>query len=147
MSKASTSNKPPEKEQRNEPLFVDGGVEGEPIKYLGVKPYELDKYQFSILRKKFYSKSMWFNTAAGATVGFILMFFAKVIQLLMVNQQIKVEAYEIIVIILGGIIMFVLRKPNVSPDEVEQTELEQEIGSWFAQNPNRNIHVSPKRGK
>jgi hypothetical protein len=137
----------PEEVVSNEPLYVKGGVEGEPVKYLAVKPYELDKYEFSVLKKKFENKSMWFNASIGATAGFIILLLAKMIQLGISQQPIKLELHEIIVVVIGALTAWLLRKPKISEDETEQLDLVKDVGDWFSQNPNRNIHVTPKRGK
>ncbi|MCK8065730.1 hypothetical protein [Vibrio sp. 1CM7H] len=147
MNSENFSESPTEEIMSNEPLFVKGGVEGEPVKYLGVKPYELDKYEFSILKKKFENKSVWFNAALGATAGSILLLFAKVIQLALTKQEISIEIYEIIVILLGALVSWRLRNPKVSDEELEQQGIVKDIDDWFSQNPKRNIHVTPKRGR
>ena len=68
MTEPEGPENPPNQKMSNEPIYVRGGVDGEPIKYLGIKPYDLDKYQFSILRKSFDNKSIWFNSALGGTL-------------------------------------------------------------------------------
>ncbi|MCG3734479.1 hypothetical protein [Vibrio cincinnatiensis] len=147
MNSDNLSESPSEEVTCNEPLFVKGGVEGEPVKYLGVKPYELDKYEFSILKKKFENKSVWFNAALGATAGSIFLLLAKVIQLALTKQEISIEIYEIATVLLGAIASWNLRTPTLSDDELEQQEIVKDIDDWFSQNPKRNIHVSPKRGR
>ncbi|EIE1271966.1 MULTISPECIES: hypothetical protein [Vibrio] len=147
MNSDNLSESPSEEVTCNEPLFVKGGVEGEPVKYLGVKPYELDKYEFSILKKKFENKSVWFNAALGATAGSIFLLLAKVIQLSLTKQEISIEIYEIATVLLGAIASWNLRTPTLSDDELEQQEIVKYIDDWFSQNPKRNIHVSPKRGR
>jgi hypothetical protein len=147
MCPNNLSEQPSEEVISNEPLYVKGGVEGEPVKYLAVKPYELDKYEFSVLKKKFENKTMWFNASIGATAGFIILLLAKIIQLAISQQPIEFELYEIIVIVVGALTAWVLRKPKITEDETEQLNLVKDVDDWFSQNPNRNIHVTPKRGK
>lgn len=131
---------------QNEPLFIRGGVEGEPVKYLGVKPYEMDKYEFSVLRRSFENKSIWFNASIGATCGFVFLILAKIIQLAISQKPISIEYYEIVAVVIGGLVSYFLRKPKVSEEESEKMELIGDISNWFEQNPNRNIHVSPRKG-
>jgi len=138
---------PPEGNISNEPLYVKGGIEGEPVKYLAIKPYELDKYEFSVLKKKFENKSMWFNASIGATAGFIILLLAKMVQLGISQKPIELELYEIIVVIIGSFTAWTLRKPKISEDEIEQLNLVKDVNDWFSQNPNRNVHVTAKRGK
>jgi hypothetical protein len=136
-----------EKPTRTEPLFVKGGVEGEPEKYLGIKPYDLDKFEYSVLKKTFDKKSIWFASTCGATVGFVLIVFAKLIQLAISQKPLDLEWYEIIAIFLGILLALILRKPKISDEEKEKDELIEDIGKWFNDNPKINIHVSPKRGR
>lgn len=147
MCPNNLSEQPPEEVISHEPLYVKGGVEGEPVKYLAVKPYELDKYEFSVLKKKFENKSMWFNASIGATAGFIILLLAKMIQLAINQQPIEFELYELIVIFVGALTSWLLREPKITEDETEQLNLVKDVDDWFSRNPNRNIHVTPKRGK
>jgi hypothetical protein len=137
----------PEEVTGTEPLYVKGGVEGEPEKYLAGKPYDLDKYEFSVLKKKFENKSMWFNASIGATAGFIIILLAKMIQLAISQKAITFELYELIVVVVGTFITWMLRKPKITEDETEQLNLVKDVDDWFSRNPKRNIHVTPKRGK
>ena len=56
------------------------------------------------------------------------------------------EWYEVIAIVLGIAVAFILRKPKLSEEEQEKDELIDDISKWFDDNPKRNIHVTPKRG-
>lgn len=58
---------PPNQKMRHRPIYVSGGVKADLVKYLGIKPYDLDKHQFSMLRKSFNNKNIWFNSALGET--------------------------------------------------------------------------------
>jgi hypothetical protein len=137
----------PEEITSNEPLYVTGGVDAEPTKYLAVKPYELDKYQFSVLKKRFENKSMWFNAVIGATAGCIFLLLAKIIQLGVNQQPIKIELYEVVAVAIGAFMAWLLRKPKISEDEAEQLDFVKEVDDWFSQNPKRAVHVTPKKGK
>lgn len=132
----------------NKPLFIKGGVAGEPVKYLGVMPYDLDKYEFSVLRKSFDNKTFWFNASLGATAGFIFLLIAKLIQLAIAQKPLSFEYYEIIAIVVGGLVSWFLRKPEVCEDEQEKLNLIKDISAWFDRNPKRNIwdHVTSKKG-
>jgi hypothetical protein len=147
MTEPEGPENPPNQKMSNEPIYVRGGVEGEPVKYLGIKPYDLDKYQFSILRKSFDNKSILFNATLGGTVGGIVIVISKLIQLAIDQKPLNLEYYEIIAICLGGlvaIVFWLLRKYKISEEEKEKKELIENIASWFERNPNRNIHVTPK---
>lgn len=129
----------------DEPLFIRGGVTGEPERYLGEKPYELDKYEFSVLKRNFDNKSFWFHAVCGATAGFVILITAKIVQSLINQKPPTLESYEIIAVIIGIGLAFWLRKPKLSVEEIEKEKLKNEIDRWFIENPKRRIHVTEKR--
>lgn len=133
-------------ETRHGPLFIKGGVDLEPLKYLGVRPFELDRYQLSVLKRNFDKKSSLFNACLGATVGTVLLLLAKFIHLAIERKVFSLEWHEIIAVILGVWLSYILRTPVVTDEEKEKLELIREISDWFEANPNRAIHVSQKEG-
>jgi hypothetical protein len=148
MTEAEAPENSPDQITRNKPLFISGGVEGEPEKYLGVKPYDLDKYEFSVLRKSLDNKSIWFNSFMGGTVGGIVIVISKLIQLAIAQKPLSLEYYEIIAIGIGAMgasLSWMIRKYKLSDEEKEKMELVANIASWFKRNPKRNIHVTPKQ--
>ena len=42
------------------PLVFEGSVDTEPQRYIAEKPYELTKYEFSVIRKKDFT-DLWFK--------------------------------------------------------------------------------------
>jgi hypothetical protein len=79
----------------DKPLFVAGEVSGEPERYLAEKPYELSKYEFSILRKGKFKSDSWFQLVTGATVGLILAALGKALNALVQEQTPSLENWEL----------------------------------------------------
>jgi len=132
---------------RHEPLFIEGGVEREPLKYLGIRPYELDKYQLSILKKNFDRKSSFYNASLGATVGAFFLILGKFFAYAIEKKEFNFEWHEIIAVGVGLICTYCSRNQVVTEEEKEKLELIKEISTWFEANPNRAIHVSRKEGE
>lgn len=130
--------------QFDTPLYVDGEVSDEPERYLGEKPYELSKYEFSVLRKKKDSSKFWFQLICGATAGFILSVVGKILHALILKVDPKLELWEILTILVG-IVVAVFLKNRKTTEEVEADQIEQYIEQHYISNPKRRIHI-PGRG-
>jgi hypothetical protein len=127
------------------PLYVDGEVSDEPEMYLGEKPYELSKYEFSVLRKKKASSKFWFQLICGATAGFILSVVGKILHSLILKVDPKLELWEICAILVG-IIAAVFLKNKKTTETVEAEKIEQYIEQHYISNPKRRIHIAGKGG-
>ena len=101
------------------PLYVQGGITGEPERYLAEKPFELSKYEFSILKKgKFRSDSL-FQLVCGATIGLVLLILGKAINALIQKQTPSLENYELWSVGAGIIIALILKIRKQTPEEKE----------------------------
>ena len=50
------------------PLVVPGYIDDEPERYIAEKPFDLTRFEYSILRKP-YKADFWFNIISGGTAG------------------------------------------------------------------------------
>jgi hypothetical protein len=135
----------------DKPLFVAGGVSEEPERYLAEKPYELSKFEFSILRKgSFKSESwLWLQLVTGATAGFILALLGKALNALIQKQTPSLENWELwsagVGILLTLILAFTSRFKKKTPDEKEFAEIKEYIDQYFKETPRRRIHVTGRK--
>ncbi|WP_444903833.1 hypothetical protein ACJJIU_00300 [Microbulbifer sp. CnH-101-E] len=132
---------------RDRPFYVEGTVEQEPQKYLGTRPYELDKYEFSVLKKKFFGKDALLSGVIGATAASFLLVLSKTVISLSRKKTPEVESYELVSILIGLIIIYILyKKCSPGKAEAEKINLERQIDEWFVKNPKRDIHVTVPKG-
>ena len=127
------------------PLYVDGEVSGEPERYLAEKPYELSKYEFSILRKGKFKSDSWFQLAFGATIGFILAVIGKALNALVQKQTPSVENWELWSIAAGIVFAIILCFWKKFSEEKEFQELSRNIDQHFKETPKRRIHVKSRK--
>ena len=52
-------------QQFDNPLYVTGELKSEPERYIGEKPYELSKYEYSILKRNKIASKFWFQIVWG----------------------------------------------------------------------------------
>ena len=57
-----------EGKQFDSPLILPGVIEEEPERYVAEKPYDLTRFEYSILKKP-YLADFWFNIVSGGTAG------------------------------------------------------------------------------
>lgn len=127
------------------PLYVQGGITGEPERYLAEKPFELSKYEFSILKKgKFRSDSL-FQLVCGATIGFVLLILGKALNALIQKQTPSLENYELWSVGAGIIIALILKFRKQTPEEKEFNEVTDYIDKHYKETPIRRIHVTQKK--
>jgi len=125
------------------PLYVSGGVTGEPERYLAEKPYELSKYEFSILKKGKFSSDIWVPSVIGAIVGFILAVIGKLLQALIAKQNPSLEQWEIWAIIAGIIVCLLFKFVRKRTSEEKEFErIKQYIDQHFLTSPKRRVHVT-----
>lgn len=131
-------------EKFDSPLYVHGFVSGEPEMYLGEKPYELSKHEFSVLKKGKYRSDFWFQITCGATGGLVLAILGKTLHALIGKRTPSLETWEIWAILAGVVIAFVLKLKKKNDDEKEFDEMRQCIDQHFLVTPKRRIHVLSK---
>ena len=123
------------------PLFMPGGIDIEPIRYIAEKPYDLTKYEFKVIKSPSYSE-LWFNLSAGGTAGIVVAVIGKVLASLIEKTKPSLELWEIIAIIAGVIISWIIKKYGKTKDEKEKEQLFEIVESHFVQNPMRRIHLT-----
>jgi len=130
-----------------EPLFVEGGVSGEPERYLGEKPYELSKYEFSILKKGKFKSDLWFQLVIGATVTLMLVVLGKTLSALAQEQKPSLENWELWSIAAGIALALSLwfKNKKKPPDDKEFQEITEHIDQHFRETPKRRIHVTSRK--
>lgn len=127
------------------PLYVFGGVTGEPERYLAEKPYELAKYEFSILKKGKFKSDTWFNLVCGATIGFFLLIGGKTLVALIQKETASLEKWELWSAVVGIVLAIALKIfRKKTPDEQEFEEARKCIEEHFQANPRRRVHVTPR---
>ncbi len=129
----------------DKPLFINGEVSGEPERYLAEKPYELSKYEFSILRKGKFKSDSLFRWSMGATGGFVLAVIGKALSALIQKQTPSLKTWELWSIVAGTTITLGLRFMKKSPDEKEFEKISEHIDQHFKETPRRRIYVSSRK--
>lgn len=143
--KDSNNNKI-EGQRFDQPLFLKGQAISEPEKYIAEKPYDLTKYEFSVLSRPPLSE-FWFNIIAGATTGLIISIMGKLIQSLLKEAKPNFELWELLSILIGVILSLVLKFKIKSKDEKEKHSLEDSINNHFTNNKPRKVHLSKGNNK
>jgi len=126
------------------PLFVHGAISGEPERYLGEKPYELSKFEFSILKKGKFKSDTWFRVVCGATIGLVLAIVGKLLYALMQKQPPLLDNWELCSVGAGIVLAFILKFRKKTPEEAEFDEVRNYIEQYFKETPRRRIHVTGK---
>ncbi len=128
-------------EEFDTPLIMKGVIEHEPERYVAEKPYDLTRYEFSILKKSS-SSEMWFNLIAGGTAGVVVSVIGKTIASLIDKKDPSLATWEIVAVFVGiGISMLVKYKIK-SDDEQEKEQLLSIVDTHFIQNRNRRLHLT-----
>jgi len=128
---------------------MNGAIDIEPERYIAEKPYELTRFEYSILKKSF-STSTWFNLVAGATSGLLIAIIGKVISslfdkqppTLLDKQTSTLELWEIIGVIIGFVISFYFKKIHKSEEDIEKEQLMKVVNSHFDNNKPRRLHLT-----
>lgn len=128
----------------DEPLIVPGHIDTEPERYIAEKPFDLTRFEYSILRKS-YTAEFWFALVAGATGGVVISVIGKAIAALIAKQSPSLELWEIIAVLLGVISSLMLKKKFKSDDDIEKEKLMSVIDSHFEQNKPRHLHLTKGR--
>lgn len=104
------------------PLVMHGAIEIEPERYIAEKPYDLTKFEFSVIRRRS-ALDLWFTLFAGATVGVLIVILGKTLAALLEKKSPIFETWELWAVAIGFLIS-VLVKFIPNRDENERAALE-----------------------
>ncbi len=124
----------------DEPLIFVGNI-AEPERYVAEKPYELTKYEFSVLRRRG-SADLGFQVSVGATAGILLTVAGKILSSLIGKKPQTTEMWEIICIIIGILFCIVFKKAVKTKEDKEKEELDNVIDNHFRTNKPRRVHLT-----
>lgn len=124
----------------DEPLILQGQISGEPERYVAEKPYELTKYEFTLLRKSFFS-DVWFQLFAGGFVGLLIAILGKSISALLDKKTPNFERWELYALGIG-LLFSILFKFLKSKEDKEKRNLENVIEGHFKTNKPRRVHLT-----
>lgn len=128
-----------ENQRFDEPLVLKGQVEYEPERYVAEKPYELTKYEFSVLRRRVVSLFLA-QIIASATAGILLAVLGKAVDALLSKQSPTIEPWELWSLA-GGVIVSAILFWYRSDSDKERIGLESAIEGHFAGNRPRRVHL------
>lgn len=123
------------------PLIMKGEIEHEPERYVAEKPYDLTRYEFSILRKPS-SSDVWFNLVAGGTAGIVVSVVGKTIASLIDKKDPSLATWEIVAVVIGIGASILVKKVIKSDDQKEKEELLSIVDTHFSQNRKRRLHLT-----
>ncbi len=129
-----------EGERFDTPLVMHGAIDVEPQRYIAEKPYELTKFEFTILRKRV-AAEFWFTVVAGATAGVFISISGKALSALLDKKTPLIESWELWAIG-AGIVSSVALKFVRSKEDQERLQLEQVIEGHFSANRPRRLHLT-----
>ena len=129
-----------EGERFDTPLVMHGVIDAEPQRYIAEKPYDLTKFEFTILRKRVASE-FWFTLVAGATAGLVISIAGKALAALLEKKAPSVDSWELWGV-LAGIVGSLLLKLVRSKDDKERLQLEQVVEGHFSTNRPRRVHLT-----
>lgn len=141
MSLDQTGKKLIEGQRFDSPLIIEGGVDAEPQRYIAEKPYELTKYEFSVLRKKDFA-DLWFKISIGATAGLVIPVAGKAIISLVNKQSPTIVTWELCSIGVGILLSIGFRFFIKSQEEEERVQLVSAIDSHFEENKPIRVHLT-----
>ena len=129
-----------EGKQFDKPLVLQGGIDTEPERYIAEIPYELTKYEFSILRKKI-SSEILFVTTLGATAGVLIAVIGKSIAALLEKKPPTLEQWELWAIVIGFFASLAFKFIRSKEDQ-ERMQLEIVVEGHFQTNKPRRLHLT-----
>lgn len=139
-SQADTSERVIDGGRFDKPLILPGIITAEPERYIAEKPYELTKFEFSILRKRMTSELL-FTITAGATAGVILNVAGKALSSLLAKENPVLETWELWAIGFGSLASVVFKFLIIGSDK-ERLHLEKVIDGHFENNKPRRVHLT-----
>lgn len=122
------------------PLILPGIITAEPERYIAEKPYELTKFEFSILRKRMTSELL-FTITAGATAGIVLNVAGKALASLLAKESPALDIWELWAIGCGILASITFRFLVIGSDK-ERLQLEKVIDGHFQNNKPRRVHLT-----
>lgn len=122
------------------PLVMHGAIDAEPERYIAEKPYELTKFEFSVLRRRIASE-FWFTLVAGATAGVVISISGKALAALLEKKTPSLESWEVWAVVVGFFLSLAL-KLLPSWEDKERLQLEGVIDGHFTQNKPRRVHLT-----
>lgn len=129
-----------EGERFDKPLVLPGAIDTEPERYIAEKPYELTKYDFSILRKRM-SSELLFVTTVGATAGVLIAVVGKSIGALLDKKSPTLEPWEMWAVGIG-VLASIAFKFIRSKEDKERLQLEEVVEGHFQTNRPRRVHLT-----
>lgn len=132
-----------EGERFDKPLVLSGAIATEPERYIAEKPYELTKYEFSILRKRM-SSELLFVTTVGATAGVLIAVVGKSIGALLDKKTPTLEPWEMWAVGIG-VLASIAFKFIRSREDKERLQLEEVVEGHFQTNRPRRVHLTTGR--
>ncbi|MBV1907730.1 MAG: hypothetical protein KUG78_00320 [Kangiellaceae bacterium] len=123
------------------PLVVPGFIDAEPERYVAEKPFDLTRFEYSILKKS-YKAEFWFNIVSGGTGGIVVSVIGKALAALIAKQQPKLETWEIVAVILGVLVSLLLKYAFKSDDDKAKDELMRVVDNHFETNKPRHLHLT-----
>lgn len=129
-----------EGERFDKPLVLQGAIDTEPERYIAEKPYELTKYEFSILRKRMTSELL-FVTTVGATAGLLIAVVGKSISALLDKKSPTLELWEMCAVIIGVLASIGFKRIR-SKEDKERLQLEEVVEGHFQTNRPRRVHLT-----
>lgn len=136
----SDQNRIIEGERFDKPLVLAGVIDAEPERYIAEKPYELTKYEFSIIRKRMSSELMFISTI-GATAGVLIAVIGKFVVALLDKKAPTVESWEVWAVGIGFLASMAFKCIR-SKESRERLQLEEVIEGHFHANKPRRIHLT-----
>jgi hypothetical protein len=133
--------------QFDTPLYVAGEISGEPERYLAEKPYELSKFEFSVLKKGKFRSNTLFHLVSGATIGLILTILGKTLNALVQKQTPTLESWELWSLGAGIALAVITRVGYKTEDEKEFDEIRKYINQHFEESPRRRVHRAGREEK
>ncbi|MGY3896094.1 hypothetical protein [Aeromonas enterica] len=125
----------------DKPLIMEGFIESEPTRYIAEMPYDLTRYEFSIIKKPD-NTEMYFNLFAGATIGLLISIIGKVAASLVAKEDPQLAGWEIISLVIGLLICLVTKRFVKSNEDKEKEDLLNAIEEHFINNKKRKLHVT-----
>lgn len=129
----------------DEPLIIPGAIDVEPERYIAEKPYELTKYEFSVIRKRM-SSELLFAITASATAGLLIGVVGKIVVALLDKKSPTMEQWELWALVIG-IFASILFKCFRSKEDKERLQLEDVIEGHFHTNKPRRLHLTKAEGE
>lgn len=130
-----------EGQQFDSPLIMNGAIDHEPQRYVAEKPYDLTRYEYSILKRP-YSAEFWFNIVAGGTAGIVISVVGKSISALVDKQDPSLANWEIVAVGVGVFLSVIIKKYLQSTDDKERNQLMDVVDNHFTENKPRRLHLT-----